>query len=98
ALLLLTPFLARSRHAQREFVLLAGVGTVAMSLNLLLGAAFVLHATASLPLALGVAMVLYAVARQWLIDRVVGRNALGTERTFELLYRAARELQAHPAR
>ena len=98
SLLLLTPFLARSRRVQREFVLLTGAGTLAMSLHLLLAAAFSLPEQATLPLALGGALVLYAAARQWLSEHIVGRSALSIEKIFERLYRAAREAQAQPDR
>jgi len=98
SLLLLAPFLGRSRPLLREFALLAGIGSVATSLNLLFVAAFSIGAFNSLALSLFIALALYVGARQWLLDHVVGRSVLSTERTFDLLYRAAREVQAQPAR
>ncbi|HSQ73357.1 MAG TPA: histidine kinase, partial [Rubrivivax sp.] len=96
SLLLLIPFLVRSRQMPREFMLLAGVATIATSLDLLFAAVFALEGVASLALALSIAFVLYGQARRWMLKHAAGRGMPSTERTFELLYRAARELQARP--
>ncbi len=96
SLLLLTPFLARRRQVLREFSLLAGVSTVVTSLDLLFAAVFSLSDFASLAVAVFVGVGLYAAARQWVLQHLVGTSMLTTERTFEHLYRAARELQAQP--
>ena len=96
--LLLAPFLMRSREAMREFVLLASVSTVAASLDVLFINVFSLAPFASLTLVVFIALGLYAAARQWLFDRLLASHALTTERIFEQLYRAAREVQAHPER
>jgi signal transduction histidine kinase len=98
SLLLLTPFLARSRKLLREFALLAGISTVAASIDLLFVAVFSLSAFTSLAVAVFAALAIYAAARQVLLQRLLGTSLLTTERTFEQLYRAARELQAHPER
>ena len=98
SLLLLTPFLARSRQVLREFALLAGVSTVAASVDLLFVAVFSLSAFTSLAVAVFVALALYAGARQFLLQQLLGRTLLSTERTFELLYRAARDVQVRPRR
>jgi signal transduction histidine kinase len=98
ALLMLVPFLWRSRQLLREFALLAGVGTVAASLDLLFVAVFALGPLASFGLAVVIAVGLYTGARQWLLTRLTGRALISTERTFEQLYRAARTLQAQPQR
>ena len=98
SLLLLTPFLARSRQVLREFALLAGVSTVAASVDLLFVAVFSLNAFTSLAVAVFVALALYAGVRQFVLQQVLGRNMLTTERTFELLYRAARDVQVRPRR
>lgn len=98
SLLLLTPFLARSRQLLREFALLAGISTLATSLDLLFAAVFSLGAFTSLALALFIALALYAGARQWILNHVAGSQVPTTERTFELLYRTARELRAQPTR
>lgn len=98
SLLLLTPFLARSRQVLREFALLAGVSTVATSLDLLFVAVFSLGTFTSLAVAVFIGLGLYAAARQWMLNHLVGSSVVTTERTFDQLYRAAREVQAHPRR
>lgn len=98
SLLLLVPFLSRSKQLLREFAMLAGVSTVATSLDLLFVALFSLGPFTSLALAVFIALGLYAGARQWLLSQIVGGNVMTTERTFEQLYRVARELQEQPAR
>ena len=98
ALLLLTPFLARSRQVLREFALLAGVSTVATALDLLFVAVFSLGAFTSLAIAVFIGVGLYAGARQWVLSRVLGSSLPTTERAFDQIYRAAREVQLHPKR
>jgi signal transduction histidine kinase len=98
SLLLLVPFLSRSRRVLREFALVAGIGTVASSLDLIFVALFALGPLASLMLALALGVAVYVVARQWILNRMVGASVLTTERTFEQLYRVAREVQDHPER
>jgi signal transduction histidine kinase len=98
SLLLLTPFLSRSRQVLREFALLAGISTVAASVDLLFAAVFSTSAFTSLALAVFTALAVYAGARQYLLQHLLGRSMLTTERTFELLYRAARDVQARPQR
>ena len=98
SLLLLVPFLSRSQQLMREFALLAGVSTVATSLDLLFVAVFSLGQFASLTLALFVALAVYAGARQWLLNQLMRASSmLTTERMFEQLYRMAREVEAQPA-
>lgn len=96
ALLLLAPLALRSRQALREFALLAGVSAVAAAMDLLFVSVFSLDAFASLALVVFVALGAYAGTRQWLFDRLLANQALTTERLFDQLYRAAREVQAHP--
>jgi signal transduction histidine kinase len=98
SLLLLTPFLSRSRQVLREFALLAGISTVAASVDLLFAAVFSTSAFTSLALAVFIALAVYAGARQYLLLHLLGRSLLTTERTFELLYRAARDVQVRPQR
>jgi signal transduction histidine kinase len=98
SLMLLVPFLARSKHLLREFAMLAGISTVAASLDLLFVAVFSLGAFTSLALAVFIALGVYAGARQWIIDRVVGSSVLTIEHAFERLYATAREVQAKPER
>ena len=96
SLLLLAPFLARSRQLLREFALLAGISTVAASADLLFVAVFSLGPFTSLAIAVFVALAVYAGARQFILNHMLGHSMLTTERTFDHLYRAAREVQAHP--
>ncbi len=98
SLLLLVPFLNRSRQVLREFALLAGVTTVAASVDLLFVAVFSLSAFTSLAVAVFVALALYAGARQYVLQHLLGHTLLTTERTFDLLYRAARDVRARPSR
>lgn len=98
SLLLLAPFLSRSRPMLREFALLSGVGAVAASLGLLFSAVLSLDAFTALALALFIALVAYGAARPWMLKHMAGSSALSTERAFELLYRAARQVQAEPTR
>jgi signal transduction histidine kinase len=98
SLLLLAPFLSRSRQVLREFAMLAGISTVATSLDLLFVTLFALGRFTSLTLALFLSLGAYAGARQWILNKMVGRSVLTTERAFEQLYRVAREVQAQPSR
>ena len=96
SLLLLVPFLSRSQQLMREFSMLAGISTVATSLDLLFVAVFSLGQFASLTLSLFLSLGVYAGARQWILNQMLGSNMLTTERMFEQLYRIAREVEAHP--
>ncbi|MBI5255285.1 MAG: histidine kinase [Burkholderiales bacterium] len=96
SLVLLVPFMSRSQHLMREFAMLAGISTVATSLDLLFVAVFALGQFASLTLSLFVSLALYAGARQWLVSQLLGTGVLTAERMFESLYRAAREIEAAP--
>ncbi len=96
SMLLMLPFLVRTQQLMREFSLLAGVSTVATSLDLLFVAVFSLSNVASLTLALFIGLAAYAGLRQWLLSQVMSRERLTTERMFAHLYRMAREIQAKP--
>jgi signal transduction histidine kinase len=98
AMLMMLPFMARTQHLMREFSLLAGVSTVATSLDLLFVAAFSLSTFASLTLALFASLAVYLGLRQWLLSRMMSRERLTTERMFEHVYRIAREVQMQPQR
>ncbi len=98
SLLLLVPFLSRSKQVLREFAMLAGISTVATSLDLLFVAIFSLGQFTSLTLAVFLSLGAYAAARQWILNQMVGASVLTTERTFEQLYRVAREVQEQPSR
>ena len=95
SLLMLGPFLSRSRQVLREFALLAGVSTVAASLTLLL-ATWGLHLLAALGLALALSLGLYSLARPWVLGQLTGPGAPSAERMFDSLYRAARALEQSP--
>ena len=96
SLLLLAPFLSRSRQVLRELAVLAGLSTVAASLDLLFEAVLALGPLASLLLALALSLTLYAVARPWILSQLAGSAALSAERMFDSLYRVARELEQTP--
>jgi len=98
ALLLLVPFLSRSRQLMREFVMLAGVSTVATSLDLLFVTVFSLGQFASLTLAVFLSLGVYAGARQWILNQMLGSRVPTTERMFDQLYRIARAVEARPER
>ena len=96
SLLMLGPFLSRSQQVLREFMLLAGVATIAASLDLLLLALLPLSPLVSLLLALALSLLLYALARPWLRGQLAGQSTLSAERMFDRLYRVARELEQAP--
>jgi signal transduction histidine kinase len=96
SLLLMVPFLSRSQQVMREFSMLAGISTVATSLDLLFVAVFSLGQFASLTLSLFLSLGAYAGVRQWILNQMMGSNVLTTERMFEQLYRIARDVEAHP--
>jgi signal transduction histidine kinase len=98
SLLLMSPFLARSQHMMREFAMLAGVSTLATSVDLLFVAVFSFNQFASLTTSLFIALGVYAASRQWLLDQMVGARAVTTERLFEHLLRIARKVEQQPER
>lgn len=98
SVVLLVPFIARSQYVMREFAMLAGISTVATSVDLLFVAVFSFSQFTSLTLSLFLALGAYAAIRQWLVTQMMGARALTTERMFEHLYRIAREVEARPER
>ncbi len=98
SLLALVPFLAGSRRVLREFALLAGISTVATSLDLLFVSLFSVGPFMSLAIAVFVAALLYGGARQFILHQLLGSSMLTTERIFDHLYRSARALQSNPER
>jgi signal transduction histidine kinase len=96
SLMALVPLLSRARRLLRELAMLAGLSTVAISLDLLFVSLFSLEPFASLTLAVFIALAGYAGARQWMLDQMLGSRVMTTERTFEQLYRVAREVQKAP--
>jgi signal transduction histidine kinase len=95
-LLLVIPFMARSPQLFREFATLAGISTVATSIDLLFVAVFALGPFTSLAAAVFISLALYAALRQRVMNRLIGNRTLTTERTFDHIYRAARAVQAQP--
>ncbi len=98
ALLLMAPFLARSQHMMREFAMLAGVSTLAVSFDLLFVALFSFGQFTSLTTSLFIALGLYAALRQWLVDQMIGARIVTTERVFDHLLRIARKVEQQPER
>jgi signal transduction histidine kinase len=94
----MSPFLARSQHMMREFAMLAGVSTLATSVDLLFVAVFSFNQFASITTSLFVALGVYAASRQWLLDQMIGARAVTTERLFEHLLRIARKVEEQPER
>lgn len=96
SLLMLGPFLSRSRQVLREFALLSGVCTVAASLTLVILAIFGLHPLVAVGLALLVSLGVYLLARPWVLQQLAGPGAWSAERMFDSVYRAARALEQSP--
>jgi signal transduction histidine kinase len=96
SLLLLAPFAAGQHPLLREFALLAGLGSVAVSLALLAAALFSLGSTPALTAAAFAALLLYALGRQPLLQQLLGAQPPTAERSFALLLDAARAVQAQP--
>jgi signal transduction histidine kinase len=96
SVLLLIPFLSRGQVLLREFALLAGISTVATSLDLLFVALFALGPFASLTLAVFLALGVYTGVRQWLLNHMLTTQVMTTERAFEQIYRMAREVRSKP--
>lgn len=96
SLMLLVPFLAKSQQLMREFALLAGVSTVATSLDLLFISLFSIGQTVSIALSLFFALGVYVAGRTWLVNQLRGTSVVTTERLFERLYRTVRDVERHP--
>jgi signal transduction histidine kinase len=97
-MLVLAPFMSRGKAVAREFVLLAGVGMVATVLALLFAAVLSLGMVTSMALSLIMGLGLYAGLRPWMLNHPIGSRMQTTERTFDRLYQAAREVHLRPAR
>ena len=98
ALLLLAPFIPRSRQVLRDAALLAGAMAIAAAAHLLFATSLSLGRVSSWVLAAAVGAALYLMAKRWTLKHGTGNALLDAERTFEQLYRAARDLQAQPGR
>lgn len=98
AMLLLAAATARLRAVLREIALVAAAAAVAASLEALLTSLAGLQDTAALLPALLAGFAVHAAARQWVERQGAGPHVQDADRTFEQLYGAVRELQAHPER
>lgn len=98
SVLLLTPMLTRSRRLLREFALLAGISTAATALDLVFVSIFSLGQFASVALAVFLSLGAYALARDWILNRLTGSQALTLDRIFEQLYRVGRAIEQEPER
>jgi signal transduction histidine kinase len=98
SMLLLVPYLSRSSQLLREFAMLAGISTVATSLDLLFVTVFSLGHFASVALSVFLSLGVYAGARQWVLNQINGNSLLSLERSFEKVYRVAREVEIRPER
>ncbi len=96
SLLAQLPFVSRMPRLARELAMLAGISTVATSLDLLLESMFTIDPLAALALSVFIALALYMSTRHWLFQQITDRSALGAERLFERLYRMVREVEARP--
>lgn len=96
SLMLLVPFLAKSQQVMREFALLAGVSTVATSLDLLFISLFAIGQSMSIALSLFLSLGLYVAGRTWLVNQLRGTSVITMERLFERLYRIVRDVERHP--
>jgi signal transduction histidine kinase len=96
SLLILGPFLTRTRQVLREFALLAGIATVASSLDLLLVALLAIGPLPAMLLAVALSVLIYALARPWIVGQLAGSGVLSAERMFDSLYRVARALEQAP--
>ena len=98
ALLLLAPFVSRSRQVLRDAALLASATTIAAATYFLFTPWLALGRTSALILAAAVGVGVYVLSRRWAITHAASASPVGAERSFEPLYRAARDLQSQPGR
>jgi signal transduction histidine kinase len=102
SLLLLMPWLWRGRQVLRDFAVMAGIGALTTALVLLLvplvsiGFAGAMGFAAVAAVAAVVACGLLLLARLRFLKHLAAHRVRVTERTFDQLYRAAREAQMRP--
>ncbi len=96
--LLVAPVLSRSQQISREFGLLAAISALATLLDLVFVGVFSVSQFSSGAISLFIALGAYLAIRQWLMNRLLGTGMTTTERTFEQIYRIAREVEAQPDR
>ncbi len=92
------PFLAKKGSISHELSLFAISVAFAIALDLLVLSVFGLPRFAASTLTLFAAMAVYPSVRQWLLSRTIGMRVASTERLFEQLFRATREVEDHPER
>jgi signal transduction histidine kinase len=96
ALLLFIPWLSRGRQVLREFAVLTGIGLLTTALVLLFMSMLSVGTASALAFAAVLGCGLYLAARLRFLKLLAGHRARVTERTFDQLYRAAREVQSRP--
>lgn len=96
SLVLITPYLSRSRQLLQEFTLLAASGTIAASLDLLFVAMFSLGQFTSMTLSLFLSLGLYLSFRRWVLARLPRPDEVSMEHVFQELYRIARQVEHRP--
>jgi signal transduction histidine kinase len=96
SVLIQLPFISRTQRLMREFAMLAGISTVATSLDMLFESLFAFEPLASLSLSVFIALGAYIAIRQWLFRQVSDGSMLSAERLFERLYRMVRGVEARP--
>ncbi len=96
ALVLVLPSFSRAQPLMREVAMLAGTCSAAISLGLLLQAAWGIGDFAALALSVIMALLMYSGTRRWLMRPMRGQHVPGAERMFERLYRVLREVEARP--
>jgi signal transduction histidine kinase len=97
ALLMLVPIALRTQALARETALLAGAGTLAASLHLLVAARLVIGPAAAAVIGVTAAVVFYAFVRRAVFAQIEGSGSSASgEQMFESLYRAARDFERDP--
>jgi signal transduction histidine kinase len=98
SVLLLVPLLTHSRQMLREFALLAGISTMATSLDLLFVAVFSWGPVTSVAAAVFLSLGVYGLVRDRIVNQLTGSQALTLDRIFEQLYRTGRAIEQEPER
>jgi len=98
AFLLLAPFLSQSRQVLRDAAMFTGAVAMAAASHLLFTTSLSLGRASAWMLAAAVGVAVYILSRRWALKNGPENQRLDAERTFEQVYRAARDLQSHPGR
>jgi signal transduction histidine kinase len=96
SLVLISPFLSRSRHVLQEFSLLAASSTIAASLDLLFVALLSLGQFTSMALSLFLSLGLYLSFRRWLLTRLPRPDEVTMEQVFQQMFRITRQVEHQP--